>query len=98
MSRNHECEQFVSQLHPDPTLRNGFTGRRRQSSNPPKMHTTSRFTSLLASLLALACGITGLTQETDMKDLAVLGHVKWGGMAFHMTSLRYPRCPMMIRG
>jgi hypothetical protein len=46
------------------------------------MRTTSRFISLLASLITLACGITGLAQEPTLKDLAFLGGVKWDGYGF----------------
>jgi hypothetical protein len=46
------------------------------------MHTISRFTSLLASLVGLSCGITGLAQEPTLKDLAYLGGVRWYNYGF----------------
>jgi hypothetical protein len=46
------------------------------------MRITSCFISLLASLITLASGVKGLAQESNLKDLVVLGQVKWGNYGF----------------
>lgn len=57
------------------------------------MRTTSRCNSLLVSLLTLTCGITGLAQEPTLKDLVVLGGVRWRNDGFPLEISEISKMP-----